>query len=43
MNHATAFFSSAIGGAQEMVNLAERHDALVDRVALAHSLRSSSS
>lgn len=39
VDHATAFFSSAIGGAQEMVNLAERHAALVDRVALAHSLR----
>ena len=36
---ATAFFSSAIGGAAEMVVLAERHGALVDRVALAHSLR----
>lgn len=36
---ATAFFSSAIGGAAEMVVLAERHAALVDRVALAHSLR----
>lgn len=36
---ATAFFSSAIGGAAEMVNLSERHGALVDRVALAHSLR----
>ncbi len=36
---ATAFFSSAIGGAAEMVNLAERNGALVDRVALAHSLR----
>jgi membrane AbrB-like protein len=39
VDHATAFFSSAIGGAAEMVNLAERHGALVDRVALAHSLR----
>lgn len=39
VDHATAFFASAIGGAQEMVNLAERHAALVDRVALAHSLR----
>lgn len=36
---ATAFFSSAIGGAAEMVNLGERNGALVDRVALAHSLR----
>lgn len=36
---ATAFFSSAIGGAAEMANLAERNGALVDRVAVAHSLR----
>jgi membrane AbrB-like protein len=36
---ATAFFSTAIGGAQEMVVLADRHAALADRVALAHSLR----
>jgi membrane AbrB-like protein len=36
---ATAFFSSAIGGAAEMVNLGERNGALVDRVALAHSIR----
>jgi uncharacterized protein len=36
---ATAFFSCAIGGAAEMAVLAERHGALVDRVALAHSLR----
>ncbi len=36
---ATAFFSTAIGGAAEMVNLGERNGALVDRVALAHSLR----
>ena len=35
----TAFFSMAIGGASEMANQAERHDALVDRVAAAHSLR----
>ncbi|HEX4943786.1 MAG TPA: AbrB family transcriptional regulator [Usitatibacteraceae bacterium] len=39
VDHPTAFFSSAIGGAAEMVILADRHDALVDRVALAHSLR----
>jgi len=38
-DHATAFFSTAIGGAQEMVVLADRHAALADRVALAHSLR----
>jgi len=36
---ATAFFASAIGGAQEMVNLADRNGALADRVALSHSLR----
>lgn len=36
---ATAFFSSAIGGAAEMVNLGERNGAMADRVALAHSLR----
>ena len=35
----TAFFAMAIGGASEMANQAERHDALVDRVAAAHSLR----
>ncbi len=39
VDHATAFFSCAIGGAAEMANLAERNGALVDRVALAHSLR----
>jgi len=38
-DHGTAFFSTAIGGAQEMVVLADRHAALADRVALAHSLR----
>lgn len=36
---ATAFFSCAIGGAQEMVILGDRNGALADRVALAHSLR----
>ena len=35
----TAWFSSAIGGASEMANLAERHKARVDLVASAHSLR----
>ncbi|TSH96536.1 AbrB family transcriptional regulator [Verticiella sediminum] len=35
----TAWFASAIGGASEMANLAERHQARVDRVASAHSLR----
>lgn len=39
VDHATAFFSCAIGGAAEMANLAERNGGLVDRVALAHSLR----
>lgn len=35
----TAWFSSAIGGASEMANLAERHGARIDRVASAHSVR----
>lgn len=35
----TAFYAAAIGGASEMALLAERHDAQVDRVAAAHSLR----
>ncbi|MBR8652643.1 AbrB family transcriptional regulator [Achromobacter sp. Marseille-Q0513] len=35
----TAWFSSAIGGASEMANLAERHGARIDRVATAHSVR----
>jgi membrane AbrB-like protein len=39
VDRATALFSCAIGGAAEMVVLAERHGALLDRVALSHSLR----
>ena len=39
VDRATAFFSCAIGGAAEMVVLGERHGALLDRVALSHSLR----
>nr|WP_082308266.1 AbrB family transcriptional regulator [Achromobacter sp. DMS1] len=35
----TAWFASAIGGASEMANLAERHGARIDRVATAHSVR----
>lgn len=35
----TAWFASAIGGASEMSNLADRHGARVDLVASAHSLR----
>ena len=36
---ATAWFSSAIGSASEMVNIAERYQAQVDKVVAAHSLR----
>lgn len=35
----TAFFAMAIGGASEMASQGERHGAVVDRVAAAHSLR----
>jgi membrane AbrB-like protein len=38
-DHATAYFSGAIGGASEMAVLAERLGGRVDRVAAAHSLR----
>lgn len=38
-DRATAFFSSMPGGASEMVNLANRHDAQPAMVAAAHSLR----
>jgi membrane AbrB-like protein len=38
-DHATAFFAMAVGGASEMAVQGERHGALVDRVAAAHSLR----
>ncbi|NQD92759.1 AbrB family transcriptional regulator [Pseudomonas sp. CrR25] len=39
VDRATAFFASMPGGASEMVNLAQRHDAQTARVAAAHSLR----
>jgi membrane AbrB-like protein len=39
LDWATAWFSSAIGSASEMVNIAERHHAQVDKVVAAHSLR----
>ena len=35
----TAWFASAIGGANEMSNLAEHYQARVDKVASAHTLR----
>jgi uncharacterized protein len=35
----TTFFAMAVGGASEMAAQGERHGALVDRVAAAHSLR----
>jgi uncharacterized protein len=35
----TAFFAMAIGGASEMATQGERHGAVTDRVAAAHSLR----
>ncbi|WP_434457244.1 AbrB family transcriptional regulator [Stutzerimonas urumqiensis] len=38
-DRATAFFASMPGGASEMVNLANRHQAQPARVAAAHSLR----
>ncbi len=38
-DHATAFFSAAIGGASEMVVLGEQHGGQIDRIAAAHSLR----
>lgn len=42
VNHldwATAWFASAIGSASEMVNIAEKYQAQVDKVAATHSLR----
>lgn len=39
LDWATAWFSSAIGSASEMVNIAERHQAQVEKVVAAHSLR----
>ena len=39
VDRTTAFFAMATGGASEMATQGERHGALVDRVAAAHSLR----
>ncbi len=39
LDWATAWFSSCIGGASEMVNLAQRYNAEADKVAASHSLR----
>lgn len=39
LDRATAFFASMPGGASEMVNLAQRHNAATAKVAAAHSLR----
>lgn len=39
LDWATAWFASAIGSASEMVNIAEKHQAQVDKVAATHSLR----
>ena len=39
VDRATAFFGSMPGGASEMAQLGERYGAMVDRVALAHSMR----
>ncbi len=39
LDWATAWFSSAIGSASEMVNIAEQYYAQVDKVVAAHSLR----
>lgn len=39
LNWATAWFASCMGGASEMVNLAERTNARTDQVAASHSLR----
>jgi hypothetical protein len=39
LDRATAFFASMPGGASEMVNLAQRHNAETAKVAAAHSLR----
>jgi hypothetical protein len=38
-DRATAFFAMAVGGASEMAVQGERHGAVVERVAAAHSLR----
>jgi len=39
VDRATAYFGSMPGGASEMVQMSERHGALPDRVAFAHSCR----
>ncbi len=39
LDWATAWFSSAIGSASEMVNIAEQYNAQIDKVVAAHSLR----
>lgn len=39
VDHKTAFFASVPGGASEMAVLAERHNAKIDKVAFAQSLR----
>ncbi|MEG0886521.1 MAG: AbrB family transcriptional regulator, partial [Janthinobacterium sp.] len=39
VDHATAFFAMAVGGASEMAVQSERHGADVGKVAAAHSLR----
>lgn len=39
LDWSTAWFSSAIGSASEMVNIAEKHRAQVDKVAAIHSIR----
>nr|WP_240635886.1 AbrB family transcriptional regulator [Caldimonas tepidiphila] len=39
LDRATAYFSAAVGGASEMVTLAERHGGRVDLAASAHSVR----
>lgn len=39
VDFATAWFASAVGGASEMANLAAKHQARVDQVVAAHSLR----
>ncbi|ENV69954.1 hypothetical protein F947_01071 [Acinetobacter towneri DSM 14962 = CIP 107472] len=39
LDWSTAWFASAIGSASEMINIAEKHQAQVDKVAATHSLR----
>ena len=38
-NRSTAFFAMAVGGASEMATQGERHGAVIEQVAAAHSLR----